>query len=391
MDLNKFYKDRNKKVYNILISFLVIQLSVSLVVGTYTQWSMQRLKHFEKYYGEIDFVRQVMIDEYYEDYDQTEVDYIITASMFDSIGEVYSYYKDPVAYESFKKSLEGKTVGIGIKITYNDGYYIDYIYPDSPAESQGIVVGDLITSVNGEDTTEFIGNPFDMMSTVEGETIKLGIDGSGKVYNLEVSEINISPVTHEVIDNKGYIFISEFSFGSHKKVKDAIIDLNKKGIDGLIIDLRNNTGGSVSDATKIAGYLGIKGLFADLIYKDDVSVEHTVNEERLVVVDNIVVLVNKYTASASEILAYNLELLGAKTVGENTYGKGVSQNMIENHTGSGVMITVAENIMPDGGTLEGGIRPQHEIELPFNEVYMYTRDINTDTQLKKAVELLNEI
>lgn len=299
--------------------------------------SMTNIKnnYMDKTYGEIDFVRRTIYENYYKDVDQSELDIKLIDTLFETLGDSYSFYKDPVEYKNLKSSLNSKPIGIGVKITYDEGYVIEYIYPKSPAHKAGLKPGDIIIKINETDTLEYIGNPFEIMPKEKGDTIQLTIlrDNEQLEVATEIDHIKVETVKSEVIDGVGYISITEFNFGTHKEFKKHLSELQKSNITGLLVDVRNNVGGSVSDIAKILGYLGITDTVVTLKYRDDLTLDY--NSKGTKLDTPIVVLTNEYTASSSEIIAYNLQYAGHTVVGTQSYGKGVAQNMIENRTGSG--------------------------------------------------------
>ena len=191
-------------------------------------------------------------------------------------------------------------------------------------------------------------------------------------------------------NNIGYIQITSFDEETAKSFKLKFEELKKQGITSLIIDLRNNGGGLVDETLKIADYIVPKGKEL-LVTIDKDKNEKIEKAEKDVMIDMpIVVLVNKSSASASEILAGALkDLKEATIVGTNTYGKGVIQELLTFKDGSGLKVTVQEYYTPNRNKINGvGIQPDVVVELPQGVESSYNLEEKDDTQLQKAIEIL---
>ena len=190
--------------------------------------------------------------------------------------------------------------------------------------------------------------------------------------------------------NIGYIEFSSFDEGTAEEFKNKFNELKSQGITSLIIDLRNNGGGIVDEALKIAGYAVDKG--TTLLYEVDKDGNETEEKSEVdkIIDMPIVILVNENTASSSEILSGALKDLGkAKIVGTKTYGKGVIQQILTLADGSGLKITTEEYLTPNRTKINKvGIEPDETVELPDTVENILNVEREEDTQLQKAIEIL---
>ena len=271
-----------------------------------------------------------------------------------------------------------------------------YPIPGTPAEKAGIKAGDKIISVNGNEYTDKdLNNISNYIKGEEGTTVKLVIerDGENITFDIRREKINTNPITAEILDgNIGYIKIPSFDEGVAENFKSKYQELQERGANSLIIDLRNNGGGIVDESTKIADYILDKGQKIISTQDKDKKEQITKSENEPIIKTEIVILVNKNTASASEILACSLQdNEKAKIVGTKTYGKGVIQTVFSLSDGSGLKITTAEYYTPKGATIHKvGISPDIEIELPDSVKNIYAVTKENDSQLKKAIEELKK-
>ena len=315
----------------------------------------------------------------------------------EGLGDPYTEY---ISKEEMKEDMEdtlGNYVGIGIYMLLDEeNGKIKVLAPmkGSPAETVGIKSGDIIETVDGEEYTK------DEMSEVankikgkEGTTVKIGIKRGEENLEFEVTRQNIkvNPVEGKILENNiGYIQFASFDETTYEDFKAKYEELKNQGITSLIIDLRNNGGGLVDQATDIADLFVEKD--TPLLYEVDKDGNEEVIKAENDVTINIptIILTNENTASASEILAGALKDLGkAKIVGTKTYGKGIIQQIIPLSDGSGIKITTEEYQTPNRNKIhEVGIEPDETVELPETVTNVLEILEDQDTQLQKAIELL---
>lgn len=308
------------------------------------------------------------------------------------LDDEYSEYMTAEEWEEYQISALGNYVGIGIYMTVNKDGNIVVSSPikDSPAEKAGIKKEDIIVEVDGENV---LGMDSELVSSkIKGESgttvhVKVARNNEYLEFDIVRQEIKVYHVESEMMEgNIGYISLITFDTGCAEELKNVLKDLEDKGAKKIILDLRYNTGGLVDEALKIANYFISKD--SDILITVDSSDNKVVTktEENNITDVELVVLVNEYSASASEILVGALkDNERAKIVGTTTYGKGVIQNVFSLVDGSVLKLTVAEYFTPNENKIhKTGITPDYEVELPDVE----SDQEFEDTQLNKALEIL---
>ena len=315
----------------------------------------------------------------------------------EGLGDEYTEYIPADEMEDYTENITGNFVGIGIYMVADKDsgrVVVYYPIPESPAEKAGVKAGDQIISVDG---TEYTADDFntiaDYIKGEEGTTVNLEVERNDEKIKFEIKreKINTNPITIEMLENNiGYLKLPSFDEDTAKDFEEKVKELQAQGAQSLIIDLRNNGGGIVSEATDIADMLLDKGqTIISTVDKDDKK-EITYSKKAPTFTMPITVLVNENSASASEILACSLQdNERAKIIGTKTYGKGIIQTLLSLTDGSGLKITTEEYYTPKGTTIHKvGIEPDEEVKLPdtVKSIYSVTKD--EDTQLKKAIEIL---
>ncbi|MFR0822600.1 MAG: S41 family peptidase [Clostridia bacterium] len=369
-------------MYNVVgknsIKYVTVSGDSSSLAKTFTY-----LKNFieKNYIGDLD--EQKMLQEAIKGYVK-------------GLGDEYSEYITSDEMKGFMEDTNGRYVGIGIYIANNtQTNQILVLMPmeGSPAQEAGIQSGDIIVKINGE---EYKGDQLteasNKMKGEEGSKVKLEILREDKTIEIEVERKNIkvNHIESEMLSNQiGYLQLSTFDDGTAEEFKAKYEELQKQGAKSLIIDLRNNGGGIVKEATDIADMMIEKGKTLLITSSKNEEEEITKAQKDRSITIPVVVLVNKNSASASEILAAALkESDNAKIVGEKTYGKGVIQTIYTLSDGSGLKLTTNEYFTPNHNVINKiGITPDIEVSLPEGKT-MYTVEQDEDTQLQKAIEIL---
>ncbi|WP_054871322.1 S41 family peptidase [Caloranaerobacter sp. TR13] len=319
--------------------------------------------------------------------------------MFEALGDPYSVYMTKEEFADFMEHTKGTYQGIGVIVTPGKDNLITVVSPieDTPGERAGIKTGDKIIKVNGKEfTADKMDDAVKLMKGKPGTSVKITIlrtdkDGNKKFIDLNIvrEEIRLKTVKSRMLKNKiGYIRIVSFDELTYDDFKKHLDNLKDKGMKGLIIDLRNNPGGLLSECAQIADELMGEGV---IVYTE------TKNKEREYLKSDskklglpLVLLVNGGSASASEILAGAIK--DTKTgilVGTKTFGKGIVQRIKPLSDGSGFKLTVSEYFTPSGTNIHGiGITPDVIIELPENVQKIGVDNIKEDVQLQKAIEII---
>lgn len=352
--------------------------------------------NLEKYLKKI----KATIDKYYlwqDDIEEEKLENGAVEGYVAGLGDEYTEYIPADEMEEYKENIVGNFVGIGIyMIADKDAgrVVVYYPIPESPAERAGIKAGDMIISVDGtEYTSDDFENISDYIKGEEGTTVNLVVerDGERLSFDIKREKINTNPITIEMLDNNiGYLKLPSFDEETAGDFEDKVKELKSKGAKSLIIDLRNNGGGIVEEATDIADSLLEKGktIISTVDNQDKKEITYSKKDPDFTM--PVVLLVNENSASASEILACSLQdNERAKIVGTKTFGKGIIQTLLSLNDGSGLKITTEEYYTPKGTTIHKvGITPDEEVELPETVRSIYAVKREEDTQLQKAMELL---
>ncbi len=313
--------------------------------------------------------------------------------MMESLGDQHSSYMDPDQYRQANIPLEGGYEGIGAWVDAT-GDYLTIVspMPDSPAEKAGLVPGDQIIAVDGEDMTGVDGSlVIRKVMGPAGTSITLTIFREGETepfdVTLERANIEVPSVQYEMLDgNIAYIKLFSFSEPATQEFKAGLQELLDQDPDGLIFDLRNNPGGERDAAVEIASQFIGDGVIMYQEYQDGHRDTFEAVKGGLATDIPLVVLVNEGSASASEIVAGAIQDYQRGTlVGTVTFGKGSVQNWVPLVNDEGlVRVTIARWLTPNGRTIhELGVQPDVEVELTEEDFLA-----ELDPQLDKAIEIL---
>ena len=335
-----------------------------------------------------------IVTEYYQDVNKKELLEKAIAGMMDYLGDDYSSFLNNTDTDNLFDQLSGEYKGIGVSID-NSTKAIIKVYKNTPASKAGIQVGDIIIGFNEIDTSAM--NASDIVDLIKKSddyfTLKLTRGDINVTATLKNENIISPNIDYKIIENTniGYLYIQTFSNTLDVQIREALTELENSGITSLIIDVRNNTGGYLDAATKVANMFLTKGKrIYSLDYKGELTHFDDETEEHREY--NIAVLVNESTASASEILAAALkESYGAQIIGETTFGKGKVQQTMKLEGGTMVKYTSSYWNTPNGNCIDGkGIVPDY---LLSNEVLTDENGTITeliDKQLEKAIEVLSQ-
>ena len=331
---------------------------------------------------------------YYEKIDEDALLDAGIKGMLEFLGDKYSVYMDQEETDEFNEQVEGKYEGVGVEIVQDENGTVSIyrVFDNSPAQKAGLKVGDVIQRIQDEDVTEkTTAEISEMIKKSKEKKVRITIlrDKESTEYTLERESIDIESVTIKTFDvnNKkiGYIAISVFASNTEEQFSKKLKELEKEKIDGLIIDVRGNSGGYLNKVTDIASMFLEKG---KVIYQLDTKgiVEQIRDESKEKREYPIAVLINKGSASASEILAAALqESYGAYLVGSDSYGKGTVQRAYTLESGATVKYTIQKWLTPKGTWInEKGLTPTHPIDLDVK--YIMDPTDENDNQLQKALE-----
>lgn len=348
-------------------------------------------------YAELDEIWQIVEQYYYQEPDTQAMLDGAEMGLLYGLGDPYTYYYTPDQYAQLWADDEGEYAGIGIQIMgdYATGLCtISRVFLDSPALDAGLRKGDVLTRVEDIDVvTTTLQDAVNIMRGEPGTPVNVQVQRGDQLLDFVVDRavVHVNWVNSCMLDGDvGYISLYEFSGDCSPSFAVHLDNLMSQGAKALVIDLRDNPGGWVDDAQKVADMFLEEGNVASLVYRDGTTELYTTTTDGKENPIPLVVLVNEYSASASEILAGALQDRGRATiVGTQTFGKGVVQYVLPVGTrGAGMQLTVAQYYTPNGNEVHKvGITPDIEASLPEGDTTMYDIGDLDDAQLKKAYEV----
>ncbi|MCR4651713.1 MAG: S41 family peptidase [Lachnospiraceae bacterium] len=339
------------------------------------------------------------IDEYYlNDYSDEDMANGIYQGMLDSLGDPYADYYTQEELQALMEDSQGIYYGIGAYIMMdkeNNYCVISGVIEGTPAEEADIHTGDIIYKVDdvmvgGMDSSEVVK----LIKGEEGTYVHITFIRDGEAdyveKDVERRKINTPTVSYEMLDNKiGYIAVSTFDEVTVGQFSKALKSIREENARGLILDLRDNTGGSLAVVCDMCRELLPQGIIVYTVDKNGERDDYTNTVGKAIDIP-MVVLVNDYTASASEIMTGALKDYGlAKVIGITTFGKGIVQKVVPLIDGTAVKMTISKYYTPSGVCIHGtGIEPDIEVEFDADK---YVND-GTDNQLEAAIdEIMREL
>lgn len=343
-------------------------------------------------------VRYILDTRFYEEVDFTDALQTSIKGLAEGPGDPYTLYYTPEEMKQFLESSSGKYVGIGVSVHMDENYLLTVVdvFADSPAKQVGILKNDKIIKVDNEDVTSIkdVNLIVKKIKGISGTNVRITVYRQSindyMDFELERSQINISNISSELLPDKiGYIQIKQFDDDIANDFEAHLNNLINQGAKGLIIDVRDNPGGDYNQVVRIADRIVPKGI---IVYTEDREKrkEEQFSDARELNMP-LSILVNAYSASASEILAACIQDYGKGTiVGITTFGKGLVQAVdtgFEN--GGGLKYTIARYFTPSGRSIHGsGVVPDIEVEIDDEFISTSIEDIphEKDAQLKIAIE-----
>lgn len=368
----------------------------------------------------IELIQEIINENYLFEEDPEMVESGIFMGMMAGLGDPYStYYTKEDFQDLMENSIEGEYCGIGALISQNRSTMLMEVlrvFEGAPSEKAGMLPGDIITAVDGEDVS---GMELDLVVSnyLKGEE---GTEVIVTVYRQSTEEyldlvmtrenIETPTVEHEMLeDGVGYVLVTQFEGVTADQFCAAVEDLESQGMEKLIIDLRNNPGGLLDQAVEMAAYLLPEGTIVRTEYKNGEGDEYFSRDGKLQASSTagtklsqypmedsheldipIVILVNGNSASAAEVFAGAMrDFDRAELVGTTTFGKGIVQSVIPFTDGDAIKITTAHYFTPSGYDLHGkGLEPDVEVELSEELAAQAAVELEEDNQVQKALEVL---
>ena len=340
---------------------------------------------------------EAIVDNYYKEVDKDKLVESAINGMVSSIGDEYTSYSDKDVTDNFNEAVNGKYMGIGALIMKSENDLVIYkVFEDSPSYKAGLKDGDIILKLDDKDTKDMSVN--DIASIVKNDgnkEVKLLVKRGEENLDITIVKdmVELPVVSGKVINHNdkkiGYISLSIFSSVASEQFNKQLVKLEKEGISGLVIDVRGNSGGYLTTVTDIASYFLKKG---DIIYKLEVNDKVTVRKDKTKESRDypVAVLIDKNSASASEILASSIkESYNGYVVGTNSYGKGTVQQTLVLSDGSMIKYTIEKWLTPLGNWInEEGVIPTNYVEL--SSEYLNNPVFENDNQLNEALELVSK-
>lgn len=399
--MNKARFDRILKIISIALMILCL-LTMTWLYSQINTMRALMLQHRENR-GELDNIASIM-EEIQSIYDSEYIGEEIDKEKLEDYAllgftlgheDKYGYYMSPSESKEQADTRKEKLVGIGVMVVYeeNKGYYVSKVYEGSPAEKAGIQIGDYLTSADGYSIDEVDKDEF--IDIVKGEAgtkvdIEVSNEKENKQVEVERQDVRAKSINSEIIDDTAYIQISSFTDYTDDEFIDTMNEMIKSGYTKFIFDLRNNTGGSADSVIAMLDYLLPEGLIARFEEKNSNDNTEYYSDKNEVNAD-MVVLVNRATASASELFSKALQEYDKATIiGTNTFGKGTVLSTYTLSNGGTLTLSTAKYYTISGEEIEGsGVTPDIEIELPSEkERILYKLGFDDDDQIQKALEIL---
>ena len=388
--------EKNKNIIKnafFLFSGIAFGLILSLFLN-YNKVSISKKSVDKELYNPISETYQLLSKKYYKDVDKnTLIDGALTGMMA-ALGDKHSVYFDKESKESFETELSGEYYGIGAEIKQIEDEVIIYkVFDDSPAKKAGLKNGDVLLKIDKEDLDG--KNPTEVASILrskkkETSTIVVRRDNEELAIKVTKDNVTLLSVSSEMLDdNIGYVIVSIFGDQTYEQFKTALDELEEKGMESLIIDLRGNSGGYLTTVTR---------MMSDFVPEDTVIYQMKKKgkiEKYTSLNDNVknykvVILIDQESASASEIMASTMQNeYGAVLVGKTTYGKGTVQETADLSNGTLIKYTIEEWLTSKGKSInDKGVDPDYEVDLSEN--FKNNPSIDNDDQLQKAIEVAKE-
>lgn len=397
-----------KKIGKVLLAFLLV-IGVGFTGFTLGKNSSKDnallSQENQKHMAQMEAMKELIDENFLFDYDEKQLYDGSLKGMFENLKDPYTAYYTKDEFDKLMESVNGKYAGIGVAVQASDEGYIKAIsvFDESPAKKAGIEVGDYITKVDGESySADQLEEAVSKIRGNVGEKVKITVlrkndkdKAEEKEIEVERADVKVDTVDSKVVEKDGnsvgYIKIKEFEDVTKEEFAKELKSLKDQNVDGIVMDLRNNPGGSLDVCLAIADTFLDEGVIVSTV--DKKGKEIVENSDKEMDKTPMTVLINENSASASEILAGAFKDRGrAKIIGKTSFGKGIVQKLFPLEDGSGVKITISEYFTPNKTKIHKiGVKPDIEVE-NNNDNILDIEQLDQDDQFNKAMDtLLDEI
>ena len=356
-------------------------------------------EQYEKYqqFDKLLEIMGIVGDNYYQDVETDDLLEGAAQGLLYGVGDPYTFYYTAEDFAEMWEEDEGEYAGIGIQISASyltNICTVSRVFDNGPAHEAGVLKGDILYKVEDMYVDAYnLQDAVDIMRGIPGTDVNVVFLRGGEElsFTLTRAKISVNRVESTMLeDGIGYIYLYDFAGDCAVKFEAALNDLVDRGAKGIIIDLRDNPGGWTADAENIADLFMDKGVIYYLEYRDGQR-EYAYSKNGKTDVQ-LVVLMNQYSASSSEILCGALkDRADATVVGVQSYGKGIVQAVVGLSDQSGMQVTIAQYFTPNGNKVhQVGITPDVEVQLPEGDIGMYQFGDLSDPQLSRALEIMQE-
>lgn len=370
VEKHRWEDEKNKKSNKLVTVIVVFVCSLLFFGGGYF---VGKLPHTASTSNEkINYIKNIMENKWYFSKDISNIATAIEDKILEGVTnfeeDQHTEYLTKDRFQAMQQQLQGSFYGIGVSYRQVSGQFlISKVFPNSPAEKAGLIKNDVMIKVDGE---SIVGkSTAEIAQKVRGERgtkVNVTYTRAGKEYNVDIIRDEVSlTLESNIIDNTGIVTLNSFTEIGGQEMAATLAHFQNQNIKKLIIDLRNNGGGYLQTTMEIAGMLMPKN--SVVLQQEDVDgkmIQNRTNSDKQYQFDNIVVLINENSASASEVLSAALrENLNVKLVGKKSFGKGTVQITQPFKDGSAIKYTVAQWLSPKGNHINKvGVSPDYEID-----------------------------
>jgi carboxyl-terminal processing protease len=366
----------SKKMKIALGLFLAVVVTLAFSVGCFVDVRTAQQTDFDI----VEQAWEIILQEYVEN-DQVDTEALARGAvegMLEALGDPYTAYLDAESYQLSMGDLSGSFEGIGAYVSVKDEQLIVAPIADSPADRAGIRAGDIILEIDSQSTEDLsLAEAVLLVRGPEGTKVSLLVlhEGETEPELIEIvrAVIEVPSVIFEMRDEIAYIAITNFSERTAGELLLVMADMAQQGAEGIIVDLRGNLGGTLNSAVDVTSFFLREGVVVEVVDNEGHRDVYSVKPGGVITDLPMVVLVDEYSASGSEVVVGALQDYGRATIaGTKTFGKGSVNVLHQLSDGSGLYVTIGRWFTPEGRLIEGeGLYPDYELELEDEDLIQW--------------------